>query len=52
MPHYDTLETKVIKVGKAYQDGAEILATPEGKLPEMFEKRKSEPKKKIEHTDN
>jgi hypothetical protein len=46
MPKYDTLENKVIKVGKAYQDGAEILATPEGKLPEMFEQRKKEEVKK------
>lgn len=44
MPKYDTLEKKVIKVGRAYQDGAEILATPESKLPEMFEKRKSKQK--------
>jgi hypothetical protein len=40
MPKYDTLEQKVIKVSKSYQYGAEILATPESKLPEMFERRK------------
>ena len=45
MPEYETLEKKIIKVGKAYQDGAGILATPESKLPEMFEKRKSDRKK-------
>ena len=45
MPKYESLENKVITVGKAYQDGARILATPESKLPEMFEKRKSEREK-------
>ena len=40
MPKYETLEKKVIKVGKAYQDGASILSTPESKLPEMFEERR------------
>ena len=44
MPKYETLEKKVIKVGHAYQEGAEILATPESKLPEMFENRKSKQK--------
>jgi len=38
MPKYDTLDEKVIKVGKAYQEGARILATPEGKVTERLEK--------------
>ena len=40
MPKYENLESKIINVSHAYQDGARILATPESKLPEMFEQRK------------
>ena len=39
MPQYDTLENKVIKVGRAYQEGAEILATPGGKVIERLDKK-------------
>ena len=39
MPQYDTLENKVIKVGRAYQEGAEILATTGGKVIERLDKK-------------
>jgi hypothetical protein len=39
MPKYGTVEKKVIKVGKAYQEGAKILSTPENKIPDRLEKK-------------
>ena len=40
MPKYDTLENKVIKVGRTWQRSAEIMATPEGKRFDALEEKK------------
>ena len=39
MPKYETAEDKVIKVGKAWQESAKIMATPEGKRFEKLDKK-------------
>jgi hypothetical protein len=41
MPKVDPSEKPALKVGKAFLEGAEIASTPEGKLPELFEERKT-----------
>ncbi len=40
MPKYETLDKKVIKVGKAWQESANIMATPECKRFDKLEKKK------------
>ena len=39
MPKYNTLENKVIKVGRTWQESAKIMATPEGKRFEKLNKK-------------
>jgi hypothetical protein len=40
MPKYETLDKKVIKVGKAWQESAKIMAMPEGKRFDKLERKK------------